>query len=169
MIGTLSPIALWGRLRYSAYAKSPAFPAHPQGTPDPDGNDGVIGSDPEFDTVLRGGRIGGNVKAVAGLEMIVPTPFLDEENSGSVRTSFFVDAANVWDTEFDISRYSSLTPDQRALLEDYSDPARFRVSTGLSVQWISPMGPMVISLAYPLKKEDDDEFKPISFNISNTF
>jgi outer membrane protein insertion porin family len=86
-----------------------------------------------------------------------------------VRTSFFVDAANVWDTEFDISRYSNLTPDQRALLEDYSDPARFRVSTGLSVQWISPMGPMVISLSYPLKKEDDDDTNPISFNISNTF
>jgi outer membrane protein insertion porin family len=140
------------------------------GTPDGEGTQGPpIGSDPQFDIVQGGGRIGGNVKAVAGLEMIVPTPFLDDENSGSVRTSFFVDAANVWDTEFDISRYSNLTPDQRALLEDYSDPARFRVSTGLSVQWISPMGPMVISLSYPLKKEDDDDTNPISFNISNTF
>ena len=139
------------------------------GTPTPDGSQGPIGSDPEFDRIYPQGRIGGNVKAVAGLEMIVPTPFLDDDNSSSVRTSLFVDAANVWDTEFDIDRYSNLTPDQQALLEDYSDPSRFRVSTGLSVQWISPMGPMVISFAYPLKKEDDDETKGISFNISNTF
>lgn len=101
--------------------------------------------------------------------MIVPTPFLDDENSSSVRTSLFIDAANVWDTEFDVDRYSNLTPDERAILEDYSDPSRFRSSAGLSIQWISPMGPMVISFAYPLKKEDDDKTKGISFNISNTF
>jgi outer membrane protein insertion porin family len=138
------------------------------GTPSPDGT-GSIGADPEFDRVGLAGRIGGNAKALAGLEMIVPTPFLDDENSGSVRTSLFVDAANVWDTEFDVNRYSNLTPDQYNLLSDYSDPSRFRVSSGLSIQWISPMGPMVISFAYPLKKEEDDETKRISFNISNTF
>jgi outer membrane protein insertion porin family len=86
-----------------------------------------------------------------------------------VRTSLFVDAANVWDTEFDIDRYADLPEEQVAQLRDYSDPGRFRVSTGLSIQWISPMGPMLISFAYPLKKEDTDETKTISFNITNTF
>ena len=99
----------------------------------------------------------------------MPTPFLDEDNTSSVRTSFFVDAANVWDTEFNVDRYKNLGPDERAKLEDYSDPLRFRVSTGLSLQWISPMGPMLISFAYPLQQEEDDDTKTISFNISNTF
>ncbi|OHU87459.1 MULTISPECIES: outer membrane protein assembly factor BamA [Pseudoalteromonas] len=128
-----------------------------------------IGGDSEFDLLVPGGRIGGNAKATLGAELIVPTPFLDEDNTSSVRTSLFVDAANVWDTEFDVDRYSNLHEDQYKRLSDYSDPTRFRVSTGLSVQWISPMGPMLISFAYPLKKEDDDETKTISFNISNTF
>ncbi len=140
------------------------------GVPDKDGNSRpCVPSDPEFNQVNFAGRIGGNAKALAGLEMIVPTPFLDDDNSGSVRTSLFLDAANVWDTEFDADRYSNLTPYEQNKLDDYSNPSRYRVSTGLSVQWISPMGPMVISFAYPLRKEDDDETKRISFNISNTF
>lgn len=136
----------------------------------PDGSiTGTIGSPSEFDELYVSGRIGGNAKAVAGMELIIPTPFLDEDSTSSVRTSLFVDAANVWDTEFDINRYSSLAEDQVNKLRDYADPSRFRVSTGLSLQWISPMGPMLISFAYPLKKEDQDETKTISFNITNTF
>ncbi|MDK1285695.1 outer membrane protein assembly factor BamA [Pseudoalteromonas umbrosa] len=136
----------------------------------PDGTEsGAISGDPAFDQIITGGRIGGNAKAVFGAEMIVPTPFLDEDNTTSVRTSFFVDAANVWDTEFDVDRYSNLPEHQYKQLSDFSDPSRFRVSTGMSIQWISPMGPMLISFAYPLKKEDDDDTKNISFNISNTF
>lgn len=140
------------------------------GTPEKDGKiNGVIGGDPVFDQLSPAGRIGGNAKAVAGMELIVPTPFLDEDNTSSVRTSFFVDAANVWDTEFNVERYQSLSDNDRALLDDYSDPMRFRVSTGLSLQWISPMGPMLISFAYPLQQEENDDTKTISFNISNTF
>ncbi|MBQ4833006.1 outer membrane protein assembly factor BamA [Pseudoalteromonas sp. MMG010] len=140
------------------------------GTPGVDGTStGSIGSASEFDTLTPLGRIGGNAKAVAGMELIVPTPFLDEENTSSVRTSLFVDAANVWDTEFNVDRYQNLLVDERAKLNDYADPMRFRVSTGLSIQWISPMGPMLISFAYPLQKEEDDDTKTISFNISNTF
>lgn len=140
------------------------------GTPEKDGKiNGVIGGDPVFDQLSPAGRIGGNAKAVAGMELIVPTPFLDEDNTSSVRTSFFVDAANVWDTEFNVERYQSLSDNDRALLDDYSDPMRFRVSTGLSLQWISPMGPMLISFAYPLQQEENDKTKTISFNISNTF
>ena len=109
------------------------------------------------------------VQRLAGMELIVPTPFLDEDSTSSVRTSFFVDVANVWDTEFNIDRYSDLAEDQVNKLRDYSDPSRFRASTGLSLQWISPMGPMLISFAYPLKKEDTDKTDFISFNITNTF
>lgn len=136
----------------------------------PDGSStGSIGGNPEFDRLQFGGRIGGNAKAIAGAELIVPTPFLDEDNTNSVRTSLFIDAANVWDTEFDVDRYLHLPEDQYKKLSDYSDPTRFRVSAGLSIQWISPMGPMLISFAHPLRKEEDDETKTISFNISNTF
>ncbi len=140
------------------------------GTPNADGSSTTgIGGDEQFDVLQPYGRIGGNAKALAGVELIVPTPFMDEDKSSSVRTSLFVDVANVWDTEFDLGRYTELQRDQIAKLDDYSDPSRYRASAGLSVQWISPMGPMLISFAYPLKKEEDDDTETISFNISNTF
>ncbi|MCE9678170.1 outer membrane protein assembly factor BamA [Shewanella sp. AS1] len=120
-------------------------------------------------TVSGGRSIGGNAIATASLELIVPTPFLDEAYTNSVRTSFFVDAGNVWDTEFDIDSYSYLPATEFEQLDDYSDPSRIRASAGMSVQWLSPMGPMVFSLAWPIKEYEDDDTEIFSFNIGKTF
>jgi len=112
--------------------------------------------------------------AIGTLELITPTPFLKEDYANSVRTSLFVDAGNVWDTEFDISRYDGLTQAldssyyQPGLL-DYSDAGMMRVSAGLTVQWISPMGPLTFSLAKIIRKYEGDEQENFSFNIGTTF
>lgn len=127
---------------------------------------------PENDTLTQGYRIGGNAKVVTGLELIVPTPFLKEENSSSVRTSFFVDVASVWDTEFDFDKYSQLKyvgSYEGETLTDYSDPSLYRASTGFSIQWLSPMGPMTVSFSKPLKSFEGDKTERISFNIGTTF
>lgn len=119
---------------------------------------------------MRSSRsIGGNALATASMELIVPTPFLDEAYSNSVRTSFFVDAGNVWDTEFNYDAYRTLPAEEFAKLADYSDPGRIRSSWGLNLQWLSPMGPMVFSLAWPIKKFEDDDTEIFSFNIGKTF
>ena len=52
---------------------------------------------------------------------------------------------------------------------DYSDPSLVRVSAGLTVQWISPMGPLTFSLAKILNKYEGDEQENFSFNIGTTF
>ncbi|MGL4474919.1 MAG: outer membrane protein assembly factor BamA [Shewanella sp.] len=137
--------------------------------PDASGDGCSLPGDPNSIQVSEGRSIGGNAMAVASLEMIVPTPFLDEAYTNSVRTSFFVDAGNVWDTEFDYDSYRYLPADQFAQLQDFSDPSRLRASWGLSVQWLSPMGPMVFSLAWPLKEYEDDDTEIFSFNIGKTF
>ncbi|MCL1036370.1 outer membrane protein assembly factor BamA [Shewanella corallii] len=137
--------------------------------PDPSGGGCSLPGDPNRIEVSQGRSIGGNAMAVASMELIVPTPFLDEAYSNSVRTSFFVDAGNVWDTEFDYDSYRSLPADEFAKLQDFSDPARIRASWGMSVQWLSPMGPMVFSLAWPIKEYEDDDTEIFSFNIGKTF
>lgn len=80
----------------------------------------------------------------------------------------------MWDTEFDIDRYAKLTQYQdpnylQTGLLDYSDAGMIRVSAGLTVQWISPMGPLTFSLAKIIKKYDGDEQENFSFNIGTTF
>lgn len=114
--------------------------------------------------------VGGNAMFVGGLELIVPTPFLPAESKNSVRTSFYVDVGNVWDTEFDYEGYSQLALSPSSFgLEDFSDPSRYRVSAGISVQWLSPMGPLTISLGRPLKSELADRTQTFTFNIGTTF
>jgi outer membrane protein insertion porin family len=111
--------------------------------------------------------------AMLTLELITPTPFLKDENRNSVRTSLFIDAGNVWDTEFDINRYANLVQlrqdNREPLLIDYSDPGLIRASAGVSLQWISPMGPLTFSLAKIIKKQEGDLQENFSFNIGTTF
>lgn len=136
---------------------------------DPSGESCTIPGDPTEIQVNQGRSIGGNAMAVASLELIIPTPFLDEAYSNSVRTSFFIDAGNVWDTEFNYDYYRKFPEDQFKKLADYSDPSRIRSSAGMSLQWLSPMGPMVFSLAWPVKEFTDDDTEIFSFNIGKTF
>ncbi len=113
---------------------------------------------------------GGNASVFGGIELITPTPFLKDDFSNSVRTSVFVDVGNVWDTEFDYSQYEGVTDLRTGLnIVDYSDPGRYRVSSGVSLQWLSPMGPLVFTWSRPLKEYDGDEHEVFSFNIGTTF
>ena len=148
------------------YRRSSTIP----GTPDAVGSAGGCCLGPDHDFIQTSRRsVGGNAIAIAGVELIVPTPFLDEGFSNSVRSSIFVDAGNVWDTEFSLSDYKDLNGVEFDKIADYSDVGRYRASAGLSVQWLSPMGPMIFSFAKTLKEEEGDDTEFFSFNIGQTF
>ncbi|MDO6426737.1 outer membrane protein assembly factor BamA [Thalassotalea sp. 1_MG-2023] len=145
------------------------YPTSIPGTPDPVGGGGCC-LGPDHDVIDVSQRsVGGNAIALAGIELIVPTPFLDEGFANSVRTSFFIDAGNVWNTEFDMNDYQDLAARELVKVDDYSDVGRFRASGGLSIQWLSPMGPMIFSFAKTLKEEEGDDTKFFNFNIGKTF
>lgn len=125
---------------------------------------------PESDFVSASSRsLGGNAMLLGGVELIVPTPFVGEEFDNSVRSSFFVDVGNVWDTEFDFDLYRDLTVVSDDDVADYGDWTRYRASAGLSIQWLSPMGPMVFSFSRAIQEREGDDVKFFSFNIGQTF
>ncbi|WP_299073880.1 outer membrane protein assembly factor BamA [uncultured Paraglaciecola sp.] len=138
---------------------------------DPNGH--VILGDNSNDTISISTRsLGGNAMILGGVELIVPTPFVEADFDSSVRTSLFIDVGNVWDTEFDYDRYNSLEVNNiynNDGLIDYSDPTLYRASGGVSVQWLSPMGPMVFSFSKPIQKREGDDSKFFTFNIGQTF
>ncbi|RKF15937.1 outer membrane protein assembly factor BamA [Alginatibacterium sediminis] len=125
----------------------------------------VIGDD----YTVTDSSVGGDAMAIGTVEFIVPTPFLDESYIRQVRTSFHFDFGSAWDTKFDYERYKALCTQNCQDLYDYSSPTNIRAAVGVSVQWISPMGPLVFSLAQPLKKYPGDRTEVFSFNIGNSF
>ncbi|TVM49355.1 outer membrane protein assembly factor BamA [Vibrio cholerae] len=110
--------------------------------------------------------VGGNAIALASVELIVPTPFASEEARNQIRTSIFYDMASVWDTEFD---YRGKADYGNQYYYDYSDPTNYRSSYGVALQWVSPMGPLVFSLAKPIKKYEGDDEEFFTFTIGRTF
>ncbi|EMW0563505.1 outer membrane protein assembly factor BamA [Vibrio parahaemolyticus] len=111
--------------------------------------------------------VGGNAVALASIELIVPTPFASDEVRNQIRTSIFFDMASIWDTEFDYRDSGAEYGDR--YYYDYSDPTNYRSSYGAALQWMSPMGPLVFSLAKPIKKFDGDDEEFFTFTIGKTF
>jgi outer membrane protein insertion porin family len=79
----------------------------------------------------------------------LPVPFL--KDSRSFRLTTFFDIGNVFG------------PGQRFAVGD------LRYSAGVSALWISPLGPLTLSIAAPLKKEDLDDTQPLQFTFGTTF
>ena len=50
-----------------------------------------------------------------------------------------------------------------------SDPWLFRASYGVTLQWLSPVGPLAITLAKTLKERPGDDTELFSFSIGKTF
>ncbi len=94
---------------------------------------------------------GGNLLTEGSLELIFPTPFAGD--SRSMRTAFFLDAGQVFDTDRNF--------DPR--VED------IRMSAGVGFQWITAVGPLAFSLAKPLNDKDGDETQVFQFSLGQTF
>jgi outer membrane protein insertion porin family len=89
---------------------------------------------------------GGSRRLVGNAEFLFPFPGLEKDRS--VRMSAFIDAGMVGDT------YNA---------------GDLRYSTGLGVLWVSPLGPLKISVALPLGAEPGDRKQPFQFTIGGVF
>ena len=122
---------------------------------------GGIGSVRGYDTASLGPRdrnadgsisddaLGGNRKLIGSAEFLFPMPGMGQDRS--VRLGAFIDAGQVW------AEGEKLT---------FSD---LRYSTGISVAWNSPIGPLKFSVAQPLKKKSEDRLQRFQFQLGTTF
>jgi outer membrane protein insertion porin family len=114
---------------------------------------------------------GGNALMTASVALIFPTPLLNEKYRHAVRTTWFVDAGSLWNTQWRSSdllskRWIGLDP---ASIPNYGDPKRLRASTGVSLQWLSPLGPLTFSYAVPIKQYPGDKKEAFQFSIGTEF
>lgn len=100
------------------------------------------------DDADTGEPLGANAKFVGNLELLHPAPFYPE----SMRFSAFIDAGAVYDTS-----------------DDIFDVDELRYSTGLGVQWLSPVGAMRFSYAVPFNADSLDESEEFQFTFGSSF
>ena len=95
--------------------------------------------------------IGGNFGTSLNFASTLPRLFTEVQD---LDLSFFVDAANVWGVDYD----SSLDTNQK-----------IRTSTGIALDWFTPIGPLTLSYALPITKKSSDVTENFRFNIGTTF
>jgi outer membrane protein insertion porin family len=108
--------------------------------------------------------LGGELKTTASAEVIFPTPFVKEDDD-TTRLSAFFDVGNVFKNNL-----CALTtvPSQCSAYNSFN-ASQLRASVGLSFQWRAPVGPIVINLATPVRKQQGDDTEVIQFTFGNTF
>ncbi len=93
--------------------------------------------------------IGGTVKIVGNLDLILPNPFAD--NSSSTRVSLFLDGGSVFKNTNEIKA------------DD------FRYTGGIAFIWITPVGAMRFNFAEALNKKPGDSTRSFQFSLGSPF
>ena len=96
-------------------------------------------------------HVGGNYAASLNFQTNLPFLFPSFQ---SIDFNYFVDAANVWGVDYSNS---------------VGDSSHIRSSTGVGLEWYSPIGPFTFTLAEPISKIDTDQTQGFQFNIGTTF
>ncbi len=115
---------------------------------------------------------GGNYKAYAGAELLFPMPGIKDQRT--VRLSLFADAGSVWDGRtYNAAPYNDQNPNGTNGAYTGEHKSTFsnelRYSAGAAVTWLSPLGPLKFSYAYPMKKKPEDQIQRFQFQLGTTF
>ncbi len=106
----------------------------------------------------RTSNFGGNVLIEFGAELLFPLPFIEDQRA--FQTSLFLDVGNVFDSKCSEYQVNCTNFELQEL----------RASVGLSLNWLSPMGPLAFSFAKPIKYDRaTDEREGFQFSLGAPF
>ena len=101
--------------------------------------------------VDSGDYVGGNYATALNFTSTLPMIFPSLE---TIDFKYFLDVGNVWGVD-----YSSSIDQSNAI----------RSSTGFTIDWFTPIGPMNFSIAQDLSKAESDKTEGFQFNLGTTF
>ena len=95
--------------------------------------------------------VGGNYVTALNFSTNLPGILNTVEN---IDFSYFIDLGNVWGVDYDSS---------------IDDSNVIRSSTGIGLDWLTPIGPLSFSLSQPVTKDSSDKTETFRFNLGTTF
>jgi len=96
-------------------------------------------------------HVGGNYVASLNFETNLPNVLPENSNAD---VGLFLDFGNVWGVDYDSS---------------IDDSNKIRSSTGVTINWLSPIGPLNFVVSQNLSKADTDVTESFTFNLGTTF
>ncbi|RKG34106.1 outer membrane protein assembly factor BamA [Acinetobacter tianfuensis] len=121
-------------------------------------------------------EVGGNALVQFGAELVLPLPFKGDWTR-QVRPVLFAEGAQVFDTQCDVPTgtlyldANNKSVDAKQYCQDnYGfDMNNMRYSVGAGFTWITMIGPLSLSYAFPMNDKAGDDTKNIQFEIGRTF
>jgi outer membrane protein insertion porin family len=98
---------------------------------------------------INGDAIGGRTKVVVGAEFLFPMPGATREQS--LRLAAFLDGGQVYGQGEKV------------------ELGELRYSTGIALSWLSPFGPLRLSIGHPLNRKPGDEVQRLQFTFGTGF
>ncbi len=96
---------------------------------------------------INGNPLGGTKEVNGSVEVLAPLPGADR----SLRALVFLDGGNVWGDGEGVGL------------------STLRYATGFGIAWISPIGPLKLSLAFPIRRQPGDLIQRFQFQIGTGF
>lgn len=112
--------------------------------------------------------LGGNILAESSLELIFPTPFIEDRRS--VRSVVFLDAG----TTFTDQCYTPSDDDipsftQHPFCQDGIDADAVRIGAGVAITWVTAIAPLTFSYSFPLNDKENDLTESFEFTLGQVF
>ncbi|MCR3755179.1 MAG: outer membrane protein assembly factor BamA [Candidatus Westeberhardia cardiocondylae] len=103
-----------------------------------------------------------DIDIISSSELIIPNQFLlNKKYSNIIQTSLFFDIKKTWNKN--IKKINNLTYIKH-FYENLKNN-KTRISTGINIKFMSPLGPLSISYGYPIKIYKNDKIEQLQFNI----
>lgn len=156
----------WGSVR--GYESNTLGPRYPSVISDKTGSDNNTSTSRRYRE-----EVGGNALIQAGLELVLPLPTKGDW-ARQIRPVVFVEGGQVFDTQCNMNGTifvdgKSQNTKQYCKDNNNLDFGNMRYSAGVGFTWITMIGPLSLSYAYPLNSKDGDEKQAIQFEIGRTF
>jgi outer membrane protein insertion porin family len=119
--------------------------------------------------------LGGQTRVIANAELAFPLPGTGGDRN--LRTFFFADIGQVFRTQQTVlppkinvpKIINGTTTQVDAIYSTAFGSNVLRSSIGFGISWISPVGPLKLSIAYPTKKDPTDRLQRFQFQVGTGF